>query len=116
MDDVHKLEQILNKCDEEYKWPRPQVSDLEYETLYDPKLVSLNPHAVCCMYPYPHPLSMQPLVTLNFTHHCQALVNKLKNTVSNRHRYKFEEISEDIVAFKMVNENGTEVSHGMGQR
>lgn len=40
MEDVSKLENILKTCDEEYTWPRPQVSELEYETLYDPKLVS----------------------------------------------------------------------------
>ena len=52
---------------------------------------------------------MQPLVTLNFTEACEPLVEKLKSTVSNQHRYKFEECTEDSIAFKMVNENATEV-------
>ncbi len=53
---------------------------------------------------------MQPLVTLNFTIHCKPLVDKLKEVVSQHHMYKFEEASEDAIAFKMVNENATEVS------
>ena len=39
MDDVHTLEDILKTCDEAYMWTHPQVSDMEYHTLYDPKLV-----------------------------------------------------------------------------
>ena len=65
-------------------------------------LNSLYVHPFCCV--------LQPLLTLNFTQHCQPLLDKLKNTVTDRHRYKFEEVTEDVIGFKMVNENSTEVS------
>ena len=49
-------------------------------------------------------------MTLNFTHECTPLKDKLKGVASSRQRYHYEEISDDVVAFKMINENATHVS------
>lgn len=48
-------------------------------------------------------------MTLNFTRSCHPLLEKLKGTVTTRHRYNFEEVTEDSIGFKMINENATEV-------
>ena len=39
MEDVHKLEEMLKTCNKSYNGTAPQVSAMEYETLYDASLV-----------------------------------------------------------------------------
>jgi len=39
---VHKFEDLLRKCDREYNGTRPSVDPVEFETHYDPDLVSTN--------------------------------------------------------------------------
>lgn len=50
-------------------------------------------------------------MTLDFTHQCKELQAKLNGTIESRQCYKHEEISDDVVAFKMINENASDVSH-----
>lgn len=47
-------------------------------------------------------------MTLNFTRNCPELVEKLNKTVTSLKRYKFQEVTEDVIGFKMISENGSE--------
>ena len=40
---------------------------------------------------------------------CSELAKKLMATQTNFHSYKYEEIGEDLIGFKMITENATEV-------
>ena len=40
LDDVRNFEKLLRTCDEKYNGTRPSISLIEYETHYDPDLVS----------------------------------------------------------------------------
>ncbi len=48
-------------------------------------------------------------MTLDFTKHCPALIEKLNATIGTRLKYRFEEITDDVIAFKMISENSSEV-------
>ena len=42
LDDVHKFEALLRSCDKQFNGTRPSVSSIEYDTNYDPDLVSAS--------------------------------------------------------------------------
>lgn len=42
LDDVRNFENLLRTCDEKYNGTRPSISPIEYETHYDPDLVSVG--------------------------------------------------------------------------
>lgn len=48
-------------------------------------------------------------MTLNFTRQCPQLLEKLNGTLTSTLKYKYEEIADDVIGFKMINENATEV-------
>jgi len=52
-------------------------------------------------------------VTLEFAMNCSELVEKLMATQTNFHSHKYEEVGEDLIGFKMITENATEVSCGV---
>ena len=39
-DDVRSFEDLLRSCDKEYNGTRPSIAPIEYDTHYDPDLVS----------------------------------------------------------------------------
>ena len=42
LDDVRNFENLLRTCNEKYNRTRPSISPIEYETHYDPDLVSVG--------------------------------------------------------------------------
>ena len=42
LDDVRNFENLLRTCNEKYNGTRPSISPIEYETHYDPDLVSVG--------------------------------------------------------------------------
>lgn len=95
MDDVRGFEDLLRSCDKEYNGTRPSIAPIEYDTHYDPDLVSEREReglTVITFLPTRFSLSLihkQPLVTLDFTLHCQPLVEKINKTVTSQKKYKW---------------------------
>ena len=55
---VHSFESLLQSCERRYNGTRPTVDPIEYETHYDPNLVSLQTMPCCPqLIPYDHVLS-----------------------------------------------------------
>ena len=135
--DIHRFEQILHNCSSNYTGPVPHVDPQDYETHYDPDLVDhthshTHTHTHTHTEKLIHSLSIpQPLVTEQFFLNCSALLLKVNNSFGERTKYKsvqylliplthsltgdditcyrFQEVGEDDVAFKMLNENGSKV-------
>lgn len=91
---VHQFEDLLRECGQHFNGTQPSVDPVEFETHYDPDL---------------------PLVTLEFTHHCKPLLEKLNATFKAEPRYKFEEIEDHSVAFKMINENASKIMQSLDE-
>ena len=110
---VESFQSMLESCDQAYNGTRPNVEPIEYETHYDPDLVSSSPYTftlitphtlvlTCTLVPYPNTWTLttnfshtlheythsQPLVTLDFIRHCDKLLEKLKNVFKSKPKYK----------------------------
>ncbi|XP_065898347.1 N-acetylglucosamine-1-phosphotransferase subunits alpha/beta-like [Dysidea avara] len=86
LETIEKFENMLKNCSQNYTGEIPVIPNEDYQYLYDPNL---------------------PLVTLEFLQHCTPLVKKMNDTMATRQRYKTEELGEDDISFKMINENAT---------
>ena len=94
---VHQFEALLRECDQNFNGTRPSVDPVEFETHYDPDLVRYD---VMVWYPpqevggvttpFSDPSSsfLQPLVTVEFTHACKPLVEKLNASFKAQPKYK----------------------------
>ena len=69
MEDVRGFEDLLRSCDNEYNGTRPSISPIEYETHYDPDLVSeREEEGYTCTVFYSLTLSLSLSLSPSFTH------------------------------------------------
>ena len=50
LEDIEKFENMLKKCGRSYNGSPPSVDPIEYETHYDPELVSIKPNRINPIY------------------------------------------------------------------
>jgi Ca2+-binding EF-hand superfamily protein len=81
---IDNFQWLLGNCSLNYTGVTPQVTEEEFRTLYDPNFA---------------------LVTEDFMMQCKPLLDKLSSRRAKEKKYKFEELSDNDIGFKMVNEN-----------